>query len=96
MNFDDEEEDDNGFEMPTPCAHCNTIFELNDGVSFKNTIYCESCGDDLNSMKELEDEIEDLKSTIEDAKITIKDTTEELESKEKELSDLKDKYLDRM
>jgi Fe2+ or Zn2+ uptake regulation protein len=93
MNFEDELDD---FEMPTPCAHCNKIFDLNDGTSFKNIIYCEKCGYMLNSMKELEDEIEDLSSTIKDAKITIKDTSIELDDKKKELSELKDKFLDCM
>ena len=94
MDFEDDELDE--FEMPTPCAHCNEIFDLNDGISFKNIIYCEKCGDMLNSMEALEDEIEDLESTIEDAKITIKDTSIELEDKKKELLDLKDKFLERM
>lgn len=93
LKFDD---DIIGFEMPTPCDHCRTKFDLHDGVAFNNTIYCEKCGEDLNTMKELEYEIEGINDIIEDAKITIEDNIIELENKKKELSELKDIFLDRM
>ena len=38
------------FEMPTPCANCGELFDLNDGYAsekwFKGTIICEKCHDE--------------------------------------------------
>ena len=45
-------------EMPTPCAHCGEIFDLNDGCAsdkwYRDTIICEKCSDE--EQKEIEED----------------------------------------
>ena len=45
-------------EMPTPCAHCGEIFDLNDGSAsdkwYRDTIICEKCSD--KEQKEIEED----------------------------------------
>jgi predicted nucleic acid-binding Zn-ribbon protein len=62
-----EDFEDDGYEMPCPCEECGEIFDLNDGTSFGNIVYCSTCGDRLNRIKELESEIEDVKDNLTNA-----------------------------
>ncbi len=45
-------------QMPCSCSDCGDWFDLNDGVSHENIIYCENCGNYKNAegqrMKDIE------------------------------------------
>ena len=56
-----EDEDLEEMEMPTPCMRCGTVFDLTDGVSFCQTVYCESCGTRKRKIRDLEWEEDDEK-----------------------------------
>lgn len=68
-------EDEDDFEMPTPCQHCGKIFDLNDGVGstrwHPNTVICGSCGKKEDDEIEQDEEIQHIQNSIEDAEFTI-------------------------
>ena len=45
MSRDEEDIDELGFEMPTPCENCECIFDLNDGrgCGICKIIHCRRC-----------------------------------------------------
>lgn len=61
-------------EMPTPCAVCDEIFELQEGLRSPRTpniVICEDCALEEEKEIEREEEIEGLKEEIEEAEDTI-------------------------
>lgn len=81
-------------EMPTPCIHCNTVFELNDGYGSKkwhpNITICEDCyGKEYTEIVK-DEEIEHLKELISESEWEIKDAKTliaDLETRIKESAD---------
>lgn len=77
MIYDDFDFDNEEMDMPTPCVHCNKIFDLNDGYGSQkwhlNITICESCHEEEEKEIERDEEIEELNQQIEDAEQTIRD-----------------------
>ena len=74
--------EDFDMEMPTPCQHCNKVFDLTDGYAsykwFPNTVICESCSKEEEKEIENDEEIQELKEKIDDAQDTIKEARRRL------------------
>lgn len=67
-------------EMPTCCQKCEGWFDLNDGVGsekwFPRTVICYICGENEQTIIELEQDIEDLKDEINQAEDAISDANQ--------------------
>ena len=65
-DFEDEEMD-----MPTPCANCNEIFDLNDGYGsekwYPNITICEKCHEDEEAEIEEDERWETINDEIGEA-----------------------------
>ena len=82
-------EDDNEIDMPKRCMECGKIFDLLDGTSFKNYIYCYKCGTKLNEIESLNCQIEALKQSLADEKKTVCDSLANIEDYKTEIKKLK-------
>ena len=82
MEYEDDFFAEGVMEMPTPCQHCNGIFDLNDGSAsekwYPNTIICESCGRREEEEIERDNEIEELRERYSNAKWEIEDARNQL------------------
>ncbi|WP_297095561.1 hypothetical protein [uncultured Draconibacterium sp.] len=63
-------------DMPTPCIHCDAIFDLNDGYPsnkwHKNTVICPNCHEEEAAEVEEDERLEDLNIELSNALYNVK------------------------
>jgi len=84
--------DEDCMEMPTPCQHCNHIFDLNDGYGsekwYPGTVICERCHGQEEKEIEIDNEVQDLVFELRDAEYTIEDCNKIVDNSLERLKEL--------
>lgn len=71
MIYDDFDYDDEEMEMPTPCVHCDEIFDLNDGYGsekwHENITICPKCHEEEEKEIEEDERWENINTELNNA-----------------------------